>query len=66
MRHELSPDQARAIARLRQRHPRCELVVHRRPWGVVVEATRNGQALEMLRVDYYGGCAHEAGLQQAA
>lgn len=66
MRHELSTEQARAIAILRQRHPRCELVVNRSPAGVVVEARRNGQVLEMLRADYFGGCSSQTDLPRAA
>ncbi|MEI2701131.1 MAG: hypothetical protein V9E83_01875 [Baekduia sp.] len=66
MRHELSTGQAREIALLRQRHPRCEIAVHRKPWGVIVEASRNGQCLELLRADYYGRCDSAHDLPKAA
>ncbi|HMS73095.1 MAG TPA: hypothetical protein PKB03_08670 [Baekduia sp.] len=66
MRHELTSEQARAIAFLRGRHPRAELLVHRRPWGVMVEARRDGRALELLRADYYGRCETEHAVPRAA
>lgn len=66
MRHELTSEQARAIALLRGRHPRAEVVVYRRPWGVTVEARRGGQAIESLRADYYGRCVTDGALPHAA
>ena len=56
MKHELTSDQARTIARLRGRHPRAQFVVHRRSWGVIVEAREQARVVEMLRCDYRGGC----------
>lgn len=52
---ELTIDQAREIAGLGQRHPRAELVVHHRPWGVIVEARRGAHAVELESFDYAGG-----------
>ena len=62
MRHELTADQARAIASLRRRHPGAEVSVHRRPWGVVIEARRGERVVELLKADYFGRCdAEESG-----
>jgi hypothetical protein len=66
MRHELTTEQARQIVSLHDRHPSADVVVHRRPWGVVVEARRDGSALELLQADYYGHCASEQPLSEAA
>ena len=54
MSHELSLDQAREIMRLRRRHPRADVVVHHKPWGIIVEARRSGHALELTRLDWTG------------
>lgn len=62
MRHELTADQARAIASLRRRHPGAEVTVHRRPWGVVIEARRAERVVELLKADYYGRYAPDAEL----
>lgn len=56
MRHELTKGQARAIASLRRRHPGADVAVHRRPWGVVIEARRGDRVVELLKADYYGRC----------
>ena len=39
---ELTLDQMREIVRLRRRHPRAEVVVHPKSWGIIVEARRSG------------------------
>lgn len=54
MSHELTLDQAREIMRLRRRHPRAEVIVHPKPWGIIVEARRSGHALELERFDWTG------------
>lgn len=51
---ELTPTQARQIMELRRRHAQAELMVHPRPWGLIVEARRAGRALELLRFDFSG------------
>ena len=51
---ELTLDQMREIARLRRRHPRAEVRVHHKPWGLIVEARRHGHAIELERFDYDG------------
>ncbi|MEY2514565.1 MAG: hypothetical protein QOJ89_1923 [bacterium] len=52
--HELTIDQTREIVRLRRRHPRAEVVVHHKPWGLIVEARRRGHAIELERFDWSG------------
>ena len=50
---EITLDQARAIARLRRRHPGCDVVVHDRPHDLILEV-RDGRrivALERLGED---------------
>lgn len=54
MEHELTTEQAREIVRLRRRHPSAELLVHPKPWGLIVEARRGGLALELERFDWSG------------
>ena len=52
--HELTIDQMREIVRLRRRHPRAEVLVHQKPWGLIVEARRSGHAIELERFDWGG------------
>ena len=52
--HELTLAQVREIARLHRRHPRAELLVHQKPWGLIVEARRRGHAVELERFDWTG------------
>ncbi len=52
--HELTIEQMREIVRLRRRHPRAEVLVHHRPWGLIVEARRSGHAIELERFDWTG------------
>ena len=50
---EITLDQARAVARLRRRHPGCAVVVHDRPHDLILEV-RDGRrivALERLGAD---------------
>jgi len=54
MAHELTIDQMREIVRLRRRHPRAEVLVHHKPWGLIVEARRAGHAVELERFDWTG------------
>lgn len=54
MDRELTPQQAREIMSLRRRHARAELLVHHKPWGVIVEARRAGRTLELKRFDWSG------------
>ncbi len=51
---ELTLDQMREIVRLRRRHPRAEVLVHHKPWGLIVEARRSGHAVELERFDWSG------------
>ncbi len=53
-RRELTLEQTREIVRLRRRHPHAEVVVHPKPWGIVVEARRRGHAVELERFDWSG------------
>jgi hypothetical protein len=53
-RQELTVDQMREIVRLRRRHPRAEVLVHHKPWGLIVEARRSGHAVELARFDWSG------------
>lgn len=53
-RRELTVEQMREIVRLRRRHPDAEVVVHPKPWGIVVEARRSGHAVELERFDWSG------------
>jgi len=54
MPHELTIDQMREIVQLRRRHPRAEVLVHHKPWGIIVEARRAGHAIELERFDWTG------------
>jgi hypothetical protein len=63
---ELTIDQVRTIARLRQRWPRAEFRIHRRPWGVIVEVREDGHTLSLTRLDGAGGIEDEHRLAWAA
>jgi hypothetical protein len=54
MAHELTVDQMREIVRLRRRHPRADVLVHQKPWGLIVEARRSGHTIELERFDWTG------------
>ena len=64
--HELTLDQMREIAHLRRRHPRAEMLVHHKPWGLIVEARRAGHAIELERFDWDGGVAADQQIAFAA
>ena len=51
---ELSVEQTREIVRLRRRHPRAEVIVHHKRWGIIIEARRRGHAVELERFDWTG------------
>jgi hypothetical protein len=63
---ELTIEQVREIARLRRRHPGAELLVHHKPWGLIVEARRGGHAVELERFDWAGGAEPDVPLRLAA
>jgi hypothetical protein len=54
MERELTLRQAREIARLRLRHPGAEVLVHHKPWGLIVEARRSHRTIELERFDWIG------------
>ena len=66
MPHELSIEQTREIVRLRRRHPRAEVIVHPKPWGIIVEARRAGHAVELERFDWTGGVQSDQQIPLAA
>jgi len=63
---ELTLDQMREIVRLRRRHPRAEVVVHPKPWGIVVEARRQGHAIELEGFDWSGAVTLDRPIAHAA
>jgi hypothetical protein len=63
---ELTIDQTREIVRLRRRHPRAEVVVHHKPWGIIVEARRSGHAIELERFDWTGAMTPDQQIAVAA
>ncbi len=63
---ELTLDQMREIVRLRRRHPRAEVVVHPKPWGIIVEARRSGHAIELERFDFDGAVRADQPIAWAA
>lgn len=66
MPHELTIDQVREIVRLRRRHPHAEVVVHHKPWGIIVEARRSGHAIELERFDWTGAVMPDQQIAYAA
>ena len=64
--HELTVDQMREIVRLRRRHPRAEVHVHQKPWGLIVEARRRGHAIELERFDWSGAVTPDRPIAFAA
>jgi hypothetical protein len=64
--HELTIDQMREIVRLRRRHPRAEVLVHHKPWGLIVEARRRGHAIELERFDWSGAVEPDTQIAFAA
>ncbi len=65
-RNELTLEQMREIVRLRRRHPHAEVVVHPKPWGIVVEARRSGHAVELERFDWSGAVTPDRRIAVAA
>ncbi|UGS39162.1 hypothetical protein DSM104329_05594 [Capillimicrobium parvum] len=47
---EITLDQARAIARLRRRHPGCAVVVHDRPHDIILEVRRGRRTVALERL----------------
>jgi len=66
MAHELTIEQMREIVRLRRRHPRAEMLVHPKPWGIIVEARRSGKAIELERFDWTGSVTPDQRIPLAA
>jgi hypothetical protein len=46
---ELTPDQAREIARLRRRYADAQVVLHHRPHDLILEVQRGGHAVTIRR-----------------
>jgi len=65
-RRELTLEQMREIVRLRHRHPHAEVVVHPRPWGIVVEARRSGHAVELEGFAWSGAVTRDRPIALAA
>jgi DUF971 family protein len=63
---ELTPSQARLIARLRARWPEAEVRAHQRPWGVIVEVRRGQRTVSLTAFDGEGGVHAERGVAAAA
>jgi hypothetical protein len=63
---ELTLDQMREIVRLRRRHPRADVVVHPKPWGIIVEARRAGHTIELERFDWSGAVTADQPIARAA
>jgi hypothetical protein len=66
MTHELTTQQAREIARLRRRHRGAEVLVHEKPWGLIVEARRRNRTLELQRFDWTGAARRDQPVLRAA
>jgi hypothetical protein len=60
MAHELTVQQTRQIVLMRRRHPRATLLVHQKPWGIIVEARRQEHVIELTRFDWSGGVTPDA------
>ncbi len=63
---ELTLDQMREIVRLRRRNPSAAVVVHPKPWGIIVEARRAGHAVELERFDWTGAVQADEPIARAA
>ena len=66
MPHELTIDQMREIVRLHRRHPRADVLVHQKPWGLIVEARRCGHTIELERFDWTGAVQRDQQIAFAA
>jgi hypothetical protein len=63
---ELTLRQARTIALLRARWPGADLLVHQRPWGVIVEVREHGRTVSLVAFDARGGVVADRPLSRAA
>ena len=63
---ELTPDQARDIARLRRCWPDAEVRTHQRRWGVIVEVRHGGRTVALTAFDGQGGVSADARVPFAA
>ena len=63
---ELTLDQMREIMLMRCRHARADMVVHQKPWGIIVEARRGRHAVEIKRLDWTGAVADDRRIADAA
>jgi hypothetical protein len=63
---ELTPRQARTIARMRSRWPDAEIRAHQRGWGVIVEVRRSGRTVHLAGFDADGGVLDDRPLSRAA
>ena len=59
MAHQLTIDQLREIVHLRRRHPSAEVLVHHKPWGIILEARCSGRAIELECIDRTGAVTPE-------
>jgi hypothetical protein len=66
MEHEITFQQAREIVRLRRRHPGADVLVHQKPWGVIVEARRGGRTVELECFDWTGAATPDRRIGLAA
>lgn len=66
MPRELTIRQMRAIVLLRRRQPGAEVLVHQKPWGIIVEARRHGHAVELQRYDWTGAVMPDRQITRAA
>jgi hypothetical protein len=66
MARELTMRQMREIMLLRRRHPRDEVIVHQKPWGIIVEARRRGHVVELERFDWTGAVMPDRQVTRAA
>jgi hypothetical protein len=63
---ELTIDQTREIMRLRRRHRNAQIVVHHKPWGLIVETRRSGHTIELTRFDWTGAVTPDREIALAA
>ncbi|MDX6689685.1 MAG: hypothetical protein QOG15_1142 [Solirubrobacteraceae bacterium] len=66
MSHELTIHQTREIVLMRRRHPCAKVLVHQKPWGIIVEARRRGHAVELKRFDWSGAVTPDRAIPLAA
>ncbi len=62
---QLTMRQMREIVLLRRRHPRAEVRVHQKPWGIIVEARRRGHVTELQRFDWTGAVMADRRINRA-